>query len=123
MLTPKYILNKVSFPPDWELLREGLEEKNRTKTKRIYFVLTTPDDVVTIIVFLNIKAENCSVDAGWKVKKTTQLDEHKVILAEHPGGGRKQYIWHCPKSKATFMINFSSDPDKIWRIFSRIQCH
>ena len=123
VLTPKYILDKVSLPTDWELVSKGQEEQNRKTTKRIYFVINSPDDIISIIVFLNLKAENCSMDAGWELKKTTYLGKHKVILTEHPGGDRKQYIWYCPKSEATFMINFSSEPDKIWRIFSKIQCH
>jgi len=123
VLTPKYILNKVSLPTDWELVTKGLEKQNRKTTKRIYFTITTPDDIITIIVFLNLKAENCSVDAGWELKKTTQLDEHKVILTEHPEGGRKQYIWYCPKSDATFLINFSETPIIVWKVLNKIQCH
>ena len=68
MLTAKFILKRISLPTDWEPLREGLDEENRKNIKRIYIVFTTPNDVVTIIVYLNLKAENCSVQAGWKIK-------------------------------------------------------
>jgi hypothetical protein len=123
MLTPEYIIQRIKLPATWEIIRDGADKNINGKIQKIYIVLSTPDDVITILAYLNCKADECSIEVGWKLKRSIELHGHKVILTEHPGGGRSQYIWYCAQSNATFMINFSKDLAGVWKILRKIKCH
>jgi len=123
MLTPEDITNLLDLPDEWEILRQGVEKNNQDNVKKIYIAISTPDDVITILVFPGYKADECSIEVGWKKIKQLEHHGHTVTLAAHPGGERSHYIWYCPKNNATFMINFSCDLEIIQPILNSIKCH
>ena len=123
MLTPDYIINNIKFPTKWKILKKGVEKEVYKKTQRIYILISTPKDIISILGFLKLKFENSSLAVGWKLKKYEKLLGHKVMLMKQPGDGRSQYIWYCPISDATFMINFSLNPVLMWKIIKNLRCH
>jgi hypothetical protein len=123
MITPDSMMANIHLPEGWEIINQGTE-RFRGRTPRVYIVVATPTDVITIVAYLNCKAEDCTIEVGWKIiEEALKLQDHTVTLVEHPQGGRLQYIWYCPRSNATFMINFSTDVNLVWNVLSKLQCH
>lgn len=127
MFSPDDILSTLRLPEDWELIRQDLvfEKDGDTDSppRRFSIVLSIPEDVITIIIYLGSKADEDALQAGWELVRRNTLLEHTVALVVHPSGKRKQFVWYCPESNATCMINFSHDADTVWGVLSKMRCH
>lgn len=123
MIAPEFIIENLRLPSTWEFVKQGVEKDDDGEPNRIYIVLSTPTDVISILVYLNLKADDSSIKVGWKLNNKFEHRGHEISLLEHPCGARRQYIWYCPNTNATFMINFTLEPDSVWEVCSKIRCH
>ena len=116
-------LKKENLPDDWEVIKEGGDELGVHNQIKTYYVIQIPDDVLTIMIYENIKADKSSIEAGWEKVGKKMLHGHRALLVRHPSGSRSQYIWYCPTSNLTCMVNFTKSAEQIGPFLKKISCH